>query len=153
MISGYFQPDTGDGGYPYINMDVEFHAPLDVRLEIPFVVDTGAERTLLSPLVAQHLYDRFDFNIRSLQSGNPIGGVGGLVNTRHIMATLSMGTYRTTMPVPIIDEIPGPNTAPSLLGRDIIYDLALFLERRTHRVLLLDDNEADALFDITGSTL
>ena len=51
------------------------------------------------------------------------------------------------MSITIIDAIPGPNSMPSLLGRDILDDFALFMERRTQRVLLLDAGEAESLLD------
>ena len=38
-----------------------------------------------------------------------------------------------------------PDWMPSLLGRDIIHEFALFMENRTDQVLLLDANEASSL--------
>ena len=72
------------------------------------------------------------------------------VDTRTINATLYLGSYWITMPIPIIDALPGPNTMPSLLGRDIIDEFALFMERRTDRVLFLDYAEVEEFINISG---
>ena len=143
MISGYFRLDDNGVMRPYIDLDVDFHAPLNTRIRISFIVDTGADRTLLSANVARELERQFGFDNRSLARGNPVGGLGGTVDTRSIGATLSQGSFWITMPVHIIDAVPGPNSAPSLLGRDMLDDFALFMERRSDRVLLLDTGEAD----------
>lgn len=73
--------------------------------------------------------------------GNPIGGIGGVVQTRLISATLVVGSYETTMPLPIVDLPPGPYDMPSLIGRDIIYDFALFMEHSVDRLHLLRTGE------------
>ena len=148
MISGYYQIDDNDIWCPYIDLDVDFPAPINARIRVSFVVDTGADRTLLSAQVTQELERRFDFDIRSLEPDISIGGVGGLVDTRRIDATLSQGRHWLNAPILIIDAVPGPNTVTSLLGRDFIDDYALFLQRRSFRVLLLDDGEAEDFVNI-----
>ena len=143
MISGYFRLDDNGIMRPYIDLDVDFHAPLNGRIRISFVVDTGADRTLLSAHVARDLERRFNFDIRSLRLDSPLGGIGGQVDTRSLDVTLSQDRFWIAMPVSVIDAFPGPNTAPSLLGRDMLDYFALFIERRTHSVFLLDAGEAD----------
>ena len=145
MISGYFQLDDDGVTRPYIDLAVEFHEPIDARLVVTFIVDTGADRTLLSSHIAERLRADFDFDIRSLEEDNPIGGIGGQVNTRKARVTLYSGNQWITsnMSITVIDAVPGPETMPSLLGRDIVDDFALFIERRTQRVLLLDAGETD----------
>ena len=66
--------------------------------------------------------------------GNPIGGVGGYAETRLVRATLVIGSYETTMPIHVVDMPPGPSDMPSLIGRDIIYDFALFMEHSADRL-------------------
>ena len=148
MIFGYFQPNRHGVTRPYIDLDVELHMPVDARLEVTFVVDTGADRTLLSPFVAQRLYSEFDFDIRSLSRGPSLTGIGGQATTRQVGATLNLGRQWTRMPTLIVDAPPGPNSMPSLLGRDIIDDFALLIERHRERVLLLDDAEAETFINI-----
>ena len=142
MISGYYLIDDNDIRCPYIDLDVDFPAPINARIRVSFVVDTGADRTLLSAQVAQELERQFDFDIRSLEPDISIAGVGGLVDTRRIEATVSQGRHWLTAPILIIDAVPGPNTVTSLLGRDFMDDYALFLERHNERVLLLDEGES-----------
>ena len=145
MVSGYFRLDDDGFTRAYIDLAVEFHEPTVARLVVTFAVDTGADRTLLSPHIAEWLRADFDFDIRSLEKDNPIGGIGGQVNTRKTRATLYSGGQWITsnMSIPIIDAVPGPDSMPSLLGRDIIDYFALFMERRTERVLSLDAAEAE----------
>lgn len=151
MISGYFRHDDNGVMRPYIDLDVAFHTPLNARIRISFIVDTGADRTLLSANVARELERLFDFDIRSLELGNPVGGLGGIIDTRSIGVTLRQGSFWTAMPVSIIDAVPGPNSAPSLLGRDMLDDFALFMERRSERVLLLDAGEADDFVNLPAT--
>ena len=105
------------------------------------MVDTGAERTVLSPRDGQRLYDELGLDIRSMPRGNPIGGIGGAVQTRLVRATLVIGSYETTMPLHVVDLPPGPYDMPSLIGRDIIYDFALFMEHSADRLHLLRTGE------------
>lgn len=136
MIEGYFRL-IGASRRPFIDVDVSFPDVDSRPIRIAFLVDTGAERTVLSPRDGQRLHDRFGLDIRSLPRGNPIGGIGGVVQTRLISATLVVGSYETTMPLHIVDMPAGPYDMPSLIGRDIIYDFALFMEHSADRLHLL----------------
>ena len=148
MIEGQFERDHNGIMRPYINLDVNFHEPLNIQIEVRFLVDTGADRTLLSPFVSQHLYSQFDFDIRSLERGQPIVGVGGQIHTRIIEPTIILGWQWFKMPIPIIDAPPGPNSMPSLLGRDIMDYFALFMQRGSGRALFLDEDEAEEFINI-----
>lgn len=140
MTEGYFRLE-GVSRRPYIDVDVSFPDVGSPPLRIAFEVDTGADRTVLSPWDGQRLYDRFGLDIRTLPQGNPIGGIGGIVQTRTVRATLVIGSYSTTLRLPIVDLPAGPNDATSLLGRDIIYDFALFMEHSADRLHLLRTGE------------
>ena len=140
MVEGYFRL-IGASRRPFIDVDVSPHDVDSRPMRIAFLVDTGAERTVLSPRDGQRLYDEFGLDIRSLSRGNPIGGIGGVVQTKLVRATLVIGSYETTMPLPIVDLPPGPYDMPSLIGRDIIYDFALFMEHSADRLHLLRTGE------------
>lgn len=142
MATGFF---VAEGAFrrPYINVLVTF---LDAdagnqSIEIEFVLDTGADHTLLSPSDADRLHSELGLDIRSMPQGNPIGGVGGYAETRTVRATLVIGSYETTMPLHVVDIPPGPSDMPSLIGRDIIYDFALFMEHSADRLHLLRTGE------------
>ena len=147
MTTGYFVTE-GDFRRPYINVDVRL---LDVNsppIRIAFEVDTGADRTLLSASDGQRLSDEFGLDIRAMPRGNPIGGIGGYAETRLFRATLVIGDYETTMPLPVVDAPPGPYDMPSLIGRDIIYDFALFMDHSADTLILLrDGTDVVSLFD------
>ena len=140
MTTGYF---VAEGAYrrPYINVVVILPDAGNQSIEIPFEVDTGADHTLLSPSDALRLHNQLGIDIRTLPQGNPIGGIGGYAETRLVRATLVIGSYETTMPLHVVDLPPGPYAMPSLIGRDIIYDFALYMEHTADRLFLLRSAE------------
>ena len=114
--------------------------------DVNFLVDTGADNTVLATSAAASL--RID--AARLPPGPPSGGVGGVTPTVYAAATFALEDYRYDLALRIL----APRTAaqrlalahiPSLLGRDILSHFALFFEERTGRVLLLTPEEADAL--------
>ena len=83
-------------------------------------------------------------DILGLPFGTPIGGIGGQTETRMIDATLDIGEQSISTTLSLVEPPPGYfPTMPSLLGRDILYELALFMERKTDRLLLLDESETE----------
>ena len=140
MTTGYF---VAEGAYrrPYVEVEVTFLEASSRTLKFAFVVDTGADHTLLSPGDARRLYRELGLDIRTMPRGNPIGGIGGYAETRLVRSTLVIGSYETTMPLHAGDLPPGPSDMPSLIGRDIIYDFALFMEHSADRLHLLRTGE------------
>ena len=142
MIEGYFLADERNCyRYPYINVRLASTPEDRNSIEVPFVIDTGADRSLISPSDGQRLCRQLCIDMQSLQKGKSIGGIGGYVPTRLVQMTLFIGSYWTTMPLPIVDQLPGPYDMPSLIGRDIIYDFALFMDHSADRLFLLRDAE------------
>ncbi|MDE2687018.1 MAG: hypothetical protein OXI16_05900 [Chloroflexota bacterium] len=140
MIEGYFLADEQNCyRYPYINVMLASTPDDHNSIEVPFVIDTGADRSLISPFDGQRLCRQLDIDMQSLRKGKSIGGIGGDVPTRLVRMTLFIGSYRTTMPIPIVDQLPGRYDMPSLLGRDIIYDFTLLIEHSADRLFLLRD--------------
>ena len=144
MIRGHFVTMRGRL-IPFV--DAVFHFPaLNQSLEVPLLVDTGADRTILSPFDTTRLVRRFSVDLATLPRGTPGTGVGGQVETRTIEAVLTLDTFSIPLLLTVVDPLPGPTPPiPSLLGRDILSHFALFMEERTRRVLLLEPHEADAL--------
>ena len=82
----------------------------------------------------------------NLEEGIPSQGIGGIVSTREVQATLQLEDFSTDLKIDILEPVPGQQpSVPSLLGRDILSHFALFMEDRTSSVLLLEPHEADAL--------
>ena len=143
MKSGYFRYQ-GSTHRPYIDLILEFPIANNQALEIPFLIDTGADRTLLSPFEGTRLRRDLGIDLLGLPFGIPIGGIGGQLETRMIDATVDIGEQSISTTLSLVEPPPGYfPTMPSLLGRDIIYELALFMERKTDRLLLLDESETE----------
>lgn len=137
MTAGYFRAEAGLYRRPYIDVLVTSPDADDHSFELSFVIDTGADVTLISPIDGQRLCRRLGVDLQSLPRGGLVGGIGGAVQTKVVRTTLVIGSYRTTIDVPIIDSPPSPYDMPSLMGRDIIYDFALFMEHSADRLHLL----------------
>ena len=111
--------------------------------EQPEIVD-GSDRTLLSPTEGTRLRQQLGVDLLGLPFGTPIGGIGGQTETRMIDATLNIGEQTISTTLSLVEPPPGQfPTMPSLLGRDMLYELALFMEHKTDRLLLLDDSETE----------
>ena len=141
MIRGYFQDDDSILR-PYVDLTLRFPVANGQPLRISFLVDTGADRTLLSPFDGARLRGELGVDLLDLPFGSPIGGIGGQTETRMIDATLHLGEQSISTTLSLLEPPPGQfPTMPSLLGPDIIYELALFMEYKTDRLLLLDESE------------
>ena len=114
--------------------------------DVDFLVDTGADSTVLAPADAA----RLGIDTARLLSCPQSAGVGGTTPTAYEPATVVLGQHGFDVALRILPpRTRGQRLAlaqiPSLLGRDILAHFALFFEERTGRVLLLTPEEADAL--------
>jgi len=136
MIRGYLT--IGTTRRPFVSARLQFPNLGNQLHPVELLVDTGADRTLLSLLDAL----RLGINMDILESGLPSIGVGGQAATRTIEAVLTIDSFSTPLTLAIVET---SRPIPSLLGRDVISLFALFLEERTGKVLLLDPAEAETL--------
>jgi predicted aspartyl protease len=141
MIRGYFV-SRGGRRRPFVDGNIEFPT-LGRTVKVGFLVDTGADRTILSPPDAR----RLTIDPSAFQEGVSSTGVGGTMPTRVANVYLSIGAFSTPLTLTILNPPAGTplSPIPSLLGRDVLSRFALFVEERTDRVLLLSPDEADAL--------
>ena len=137
MIQGYFST-IGATRRPFVYASLQFPVLNELHYGVEFLVDTGADRTMLSPSDAT----RIGIDLSTLSLGARSTGVGGQVQTREIETVLTMQSFSTPLTI-YIPETPLP--IHSLLGRTVLSHFALFMEERTDRVLLLEPSEADAL--------
>lgn len=101
MTTGYFQTDSAYRK-PYIDIEVSFPDAGNRSLVTAFLIDTGADSTMLSFDILVYIRNELGIDFFDLPvSEKPISGVGGYVRTRTIRATLTIGNYSTTMPAPI----------------------------------------------------
>ncbi|MFQ6026748.1 MAG: retroviral-like aspartic protease family protein [Dehalococcoidia bacterium] len=136
MIRGYFT--RGVISRPFVTARLQF-PNLDQRdFSVEFLIDTGADRTTLSPVDAR----RIGLDVTPLPQGLPSTGVGGRASTGNIDSVLTLDSFSASLTLTIIET---PLPIPSLLGRDILSRFALFLDERAPQVLLLDEAEVASL--------
>ena len=115
-------------------------------ITVEMLIDTGAEITVIGTQDAYAIAKATGLDLASLPQGNPIVGIGGSVPTRIANLVVRIGEFSSLMPMTILD--PQSDEAPlipSLLGRDAISQFGLFIDRRTQKVLLLEDDEVDEI--------
>ena len=136
MIIGYFRL-VGATLRPFIRCDVAFpDYPNIASASVEFVIDTGSDMTSISPDAAEKAGLRTD----ALDTGQRGTGVGSAFSTRVVESSITVQDY-STLHLMHIPEVSHP--MPSLLGRDFMRGFALFVEERTGRVFLLDQNDLD----------
>lgn len=143
MIHGYFSSVTA-GHRPVVDVPVRFPIFGDSTLNVQFLIDTGADRTVLGSAEASQLEAELGVDLADLPQGLDIGGVGGSLFTQQVDAELVMGSERVSVSLLVAPPYPTP-VIPSLLGRDVLAVFALFLEERAERVFLLTHDEAASL--------
>ncbi len=114
--------------------------------EVDFLIDTGADSTLLGPYDAHAL----GIDVDRLGAGPTSTGVGGSVRTGTAGAHLILGHHTLDLDLWVLvpsgrRQQAALSQLPSLLGRDVLAHFALVMEERTGRVLLLEPDESDAL--------
>ncbi len=138
MIRGYFST-IGTVRRPFLYCDFELRDGSDAGpVGVEFLVDTGANRTLLSPIDA----DNIGIDVSKLKMGRRSVGVGGEMSTRVVESRLTTQGYSTLLTLHIPEaRLP----IPSLLGRDFMANFGLFIEERTGRVFFFDEEEINGL--------
>lgn len=145
MIQGYFSIELGRRR-PFIDAVFQFPTLDNQAIQVPLLVETGADRAILSPTDALRLSRRFGVNLGELPQGAQSTGIGGQASTRTVEVILSIDSFSTSLTLTILEAVPGRLLPiPSLLGRDILSHFALFMEERSNRLLLLEPQEANSL--------
>ena len=144
MIRGYLVSSLGRQR-PFVAAELTIPGQ-SVAGTIEFLVDTGADSTVISPSDAS----RMRLNAAQLPRASASTGIGGSTPMAVTTATIKLDTRTFNVPMRILAPTsPAQQQAlaaiPSLLGRDLLAHFALFFEERTGRVLLLEPQEADAL--------
>ena len=141
MIRGYFH-----SGRSYVNIPVDMPDLGILGMDVRFMIDTGAGRTIIGHRDAIRMAGFYGIDLTELPMGGQSLGIGGLASTRQTRVVIRMGDLYLDRAFPILEPIPGRIVGfPSLLGQDILSHFALFMEERTERVLLLEPDEADSL--------
>ena len=138
MIRGYFSGGA-NAQRPFISCAVAFpEHPILESVSVEFLLDTGADVTILSPLDALDI----GLEVDGLELGPPSTGIGGSAPMRVVDAQLDVQGYSISLKLHV-PEVENP--IPSLLGRAFISTFALFLQQRTKTLVLLDEEEVQSL--------
>ena len=138
MIRGYFST-VGATRRPFLYCALEFPNHPDIgTVGVELLIDTGADRTILSPIDAESM----GLDTSTLDMGRRSIGIGGETSTRAVQSKLTIQGYSTPITLHI-PEVRQP--IPSLLGRDFMSNFAFFMEERTRRVLFLDEEDLNTL--------
>jgi len=138
MIRGYFDLTRGMLR-PFVDAALVFPALARRRVDVRLLINTGADRTVLSPGDALPIASL----LGSLPPGPALRGVGGTTTTRRADVVITMATFSANLTLTIFSPSLGARSMPSVLGRDVLSHFALVVEERTDRVLLLTPDEAD----------
>ena len=139
MIRGYFSGET-PAHRPSVRGKLSFDSEHETNelADVEFLVDTGADTTVLSP--ADAIAVGIDTSVLDIAGGGR--GIGGEVRMRIVEATLTIQGYS----IPLAFCIPDSDyVIPSLLGRDFMAGFALFMEESARTVVLLDRDEVERL--------
>ena len=136
MIRGQFREIRGRAT-PILTCDLEFpDFPHIGTRTLDLLIDTGSDRTTLSRPTAESI----GLDLATLPDGGTSTGVGGVSAVRQVRVSLSVQDFSTEFWLRI-PELRQPT--PSVLGRDLIANFALFIEERTGRVLFLDQTDVE----------
>ena len=97
MIPCYFSIETRRRS-PFIVAVFQFPTP-DESLVVPLLIDTGADRTILSPLDTIRGGLELGIDFKNFKEGIPSTGVGGRANTRVTDIVLRLNGFETPLEV------------------------------------------------------
>ena len=130
MLRGFFGDLTGR---PYIDARISI-PELGIVDEIPFLIDSGADRTYLSAADAAYI----GIDVSKLTNPISVAGVGGSSRAFQQRALLAFTDGRTVsvfaVEMGIASPSEPPRDAPSLLGRDILARWTLLLDQPRGRI-------------------
>ena len=147
MLTGYFaiaEDLPNPRAYLSVFVDIPDAGVAGVRVE--FLIDTGADRSIISDFDAFRMVENYGADLTNLRGGQPTRGLGGFTSTLTAEATLKIVGFSQDIRLDIL--APSTETylgVPSMLGRDVLSQFALFVEERTDKVLLMEPAESDAL--------
>jgi hypothetical protein len=129
MILGRFDRVSGR---PTVDCHLTIRS-LNIDGVVPFLVDTGADSTLLMPIDARRLKIPFE----KLTNERVVYGLGGSAKVFYIPAVLIVSDKETAYAYRFALEIAEPNEdidgMPSLIGRDIMKHWNMTLDFPEHK--------------------
>ena len=103
VIRGYFLPTGSEASPPYVDGLIDIPEIGVVGLEARFLIDTGADRSLLGDDDAGRMLRDYEVDLGRLEDGIPSQGIGGVVATREVQATLGLGDFSTSIRLDVLE--------------------------------------------------
>ncbi len=151
MLTGFYKHELGKAR-PFILAELDFPKLEIENQEVEFLIDTGADVTMLSEKDAIRL--GMDFS-KLEKAKKDLGGLGGRAATYFAEAAIKIQSFKSQIRIVVIrHEIPKTLAAeeqqdlkrfyqriPSILGRDVLDNFGLFINKKTNKICLLEDSE------------
>ena|SRR5205823_7860660 len=137
MILGFL---SGPSRVPRVQAALEFPDLGGGRLEVSFVVDTGAANVVLGPFDARRLESQLRVSVRTLAPlPQGVSGVGGSSLAWTIPARVWLQHRSLEVAVQVMEPL-GPATppVPSLLGRAVLSAFTILVDTRNDLVVLYE---------------
>ena len=125
---------------PLVRTDVMFPTLDGVALSIRFVVDTGAHNVVIGSLDSLRMERDLGVAFADLPlDSEGITGVGGTAMSRRVRGHVALGNQVFELDLKVMPPYSGTGPpVPSLMGRQILDSVAVFIDRRNDLVLLYE---------------
>ena len=97
MIRGYFPATEAESPPPLIDGLIDIPEIGIIGLEIRFLIDTGADRSMIGDDDSRRMIREHQADFTTLEEGVPSQGIGGIVPTREVQATLQLEDFSASL--------------------------------------------------------
>jgi hypothetical protein len=132
LISGTWKVDRDGVTRPYVRAEVR--KPDDSWHEVYFLVDSGADRTVLTALALQELGFQPPAEVQSLSG---LGGQSAMVEVSSAMRLYREDQSAVTFNATFAAMVTATGLDTCVLGRDILNLFAVIIDRGANSVLLV----------------
>jgi hypothetical protein len=133
MIRGYYIESVRR---PVVDAVFSFDDYPGIYLQQTLLIDTGSARTIIAPRGTIEL-QRLGISSSVLPTGGQASGIGGATLTRVARGAIRLETVEIRFDITVMEMTTPPNFMPSILGRDILDQFVLVINRQAREIWLL----------------